>query len=168
MSYFVMRPESIWQLANTLESIMNAATFSNTCTLTTAATCSTPMCNAFTDCASLSGTDYDAEPIAAALWEINNAAYAGRYRVPETPPLPEYVAGTGRSLCALPVFIDHAERPQPWHYHLCRLLDCWLYQTNEDATRNNKKRIALEAFTRNLKCLLVSHAPEYTAGRWGE
>jgi hypothetical protein len=171
MSCFIMRPESIWMLANTLESVLNAAHFSGELTITTSALMCAPSCAAaFADCKPspiLEGVY--ADQIADALWRINSAAYAGRYRRdPQQEPLPPCVAGTGKSLYDRPVYGDHREQPQPWHYHLCRLLDCWLYQTDEDATRKDEKRVALQAFATALKSSLVTHSPEYNAGRWGE
>ena len=169
MSCFIMRPESIWTLANTLESVLNAAHFSGELTITAAALMGTPCAAAFADCKPspvLEG--FYADQIADVLWRINSDAYAGRYHDPQQEPLPDYVAGTGKSLFECPVYGDHREQPQPWHYHLCRLLDCWLYQTSEDATRKDEKRVALQAFANALKVQLVTHSTEYNAFRWGE
>jgi len=169
MSCFIMSPKSIWTLANTLESVLNAAQFSGELTITTAALLSTKCAEAFADCTPsprLNG--YYADQIAAVLWRINAEAYAGRYHDPQLDPLPDYVAGTGRSLFDRPVYADHREQPKQWHYDLCRLLDCWLYQTDEDATRKDEKRLALQSFANALKCSLVTHSPEYHAGQWGE
>lgn len=167
MSCFIMRPESIWMLANTLESVLNAAHFSGELTITAAALMGTPCTAAFADCKPspvLEG--FYADQIADVLWRINSAAYAGRYHDPQQEPLPDYVAGTGKSLFERPVYGDHREQPQPWHYHLCRLLDCWLYQTNEDATCKDEKRVALSEFSRNLKCIIVQHSAQYSTRRW--
>ena len=164
MSCFIMQSKSIWMLANTLESVFNAAKFSGTWSITSAAVCETSLCNAFADC--IRCDCYDSEMIAAALYRINAAAYAGRYNEPIDTELPPYVAGTARSLFDRPYYADHMERPQDWHYQLASLLDCWLYQTDEDATRKDKKRVALTEFARNLKCMIVSHSTQYSQHRW--
>lgn len=166
MSCFIMPPVSIRTLGNTLDSVFNAAKYSNTHSITTAAVCNTSLCKAFADC--LYCECYDGEMIAAELFRINAAAYAGRYKEPTDTALPPHIAGTARSLFDRPVFADHMERPQDWHYHLASLLDCWLYQTSEDATRTNEKRIALAEFARNLKCIIVQHSEQYNKTRWGE
>lgn len=166
MSCLVMRPESIRTLANTLDSVFNAAAFVPEHTITTAAVCGTTLCNAFADC--IRCQCYDGEMIAAALYRLNAQAYGTRYKEPTDAELPPYVAGTARSLFDRPVIKDYAERPQDWHYHLASLLDCWLYQTDEDATRKDAKRVALEEFTRNLKCQIVTHSEQYNKTRWGE
>ena len=33
-----------------------------------------------------------------------------------------------------PEYREHGFAVRPWHYHLAKLLDFWLYQTAEDAT----------------------------------
>lgn len=166
MSCFIMRPESIRTLANTLESVFNAAAFVPEHTITTAAVCETTLCNAFADC--IRCQCYDGEMIAAALYRLNTQAYGTRYKESVDSELPPEVAGTARSLFDRAVFVDHMERPREWHYHLASLLDCWLYQTGEDATRKDEKRIALEEFNRSLKCMIVSHSEQYGRHRWGE
>lgn len=169
MSCFIMRVESIRTLAYTLDSVFNAATFSNTLTITTFAVCCTDLCNAFADC--IRSQSYDGEMIAAALYRINAEAYSARYREEVSAEIPARIPGTTRSqysLYAYPVIEEHMERPQDWHFHLTSLLDCWLYQTDEDATRENKKRLALRDFARNLKCQIVNHSLQYSKYRWGE
>ena len=166
MSCFIMRAESIRTLANTLESVFNAATFSPEFTITTAAVCETTLCSAFADC--IRCQCYDGEMIAAALYRINAQAYGMRYKELVDAELPPSIPGTARSLFDRPIIKDHAERPQDWHYHLASLLDCWIYQTAEDATREDEKRAALKEFARNLKCQIVSHSMQYSKNRWGE
>lgn len=50
MSCFIMSPVSIRTLGNTLDSVFNAAKYSNTHSITTAAVCNTSLCKAFADC----------------------------------------------------------------------------------------------------------------------
>ena len=166
MSCFVMLPESIWKMAYTLEAIMNAAKFCGTSSITTIAIGPTKCCQAFADC--LICDCYEAKLIAAALWDINQAAYAGRYNDPDKYcPLPDKYSRRAHCLVQPVVVVDHQERAQEWQYHLARLLDCWLYQTAEDATYKDKKRLALQEFTRNLKNEIVTHSAEYNSFQWG-
>lgn len=44
MSCFIMSPESIRTLGNTLDSVFNAAKYSNIHSITTAAVCNTSLC----------------------------------------------------------------------------------------------------------------------------
>lgn len=187
MSCFVMKPASIRKIAYTLDSVFNGYIYSNSYTITAAAIdaaggmgtnfyCvrlpSGSIGEVFQDCRTPSG-DYDGEMIARALWEINVKAYNGRYHEEGGEELPPDLVGLPNirraySLMKTPVHADHREAPQPWHYHLCKLLDCWLYQTNEEATANDAKRQALKAFSNGLKIAIVQHSEDYNHLRWGE
>lgn len=185
MSCFVMQPESIRKIAYTLEKCLNVHQYSNTISIVTHAIDAAggvpygfyaysiqpgSISAAFADCRTPSG-DFDAEMIACELWRLNVAAYNGRYHEeggeelpPDRvglPPRPVY------SLWKPPVYGDHRETPQEWHYHLCRLLDCWLYQTGEDATDKHEKRQALRKFSDALKVAIVQHSAEYNSFAWG-
>ena len=164
MSCFIMRTESIYTLGNTLESVFNAALHSFSCTIATDA-CPNALLDAFADCVRCQS--FDGVQIADVLYRINAMAYAGRYKKPVDDELPPCPDGAGRSLYARPVIEIHRERPQDWHYHFAALLDCWLYQTNEDATRDDIRRTMLSDFARNLKCLLVTHSMQYSKHPWG-
>ncbi len=119
---------------------------------------------------------YFAEPIYRRLYAINVRAYNGRYSSHEKPADEEAPAIDGSK------YIVH-QRPEyqtcsdgtgttfavrPWHYHLARLLDFWLYQTAEDATRSDPLRLAMAEFRDGLYSFIVQHSPEYYDGRWGE
>lgn len=119
---------------------------------------------------------YFAEEIYKKLYAVNVRAYNGRYASHEEPadeeaPIidgskyivhhgPEYQSrgeGNGTTYAVL-----------PWHYQLAQLLDCWLYQTAEDATRSDPFRLAMQEFRDGLYSFIVQHSHEYFAGRWGE
>lgn len=161
MSCFVMSNESIRTLGYTLESVFNAARFSNTITITSCAM-NDSIYEAFNDCTKC--YCFEGELIANELYRINVEAYAGRYEKPTE--LIRITGNNGNSIFEQPVIIDHNERPQDWHYKLTSLLDCWIYQTCEDVTYKDPKRIALEEFSRNLKCSIVQHSIQYNNHRW--
>lgn len=54
------------------------------------------------------------------------------------------------------------------HYQLAKLLDFWLYQTAEDATRSDPLRLAMAEFRDNLYSFIVMNSPQYVETRWGE
>lgn len=186
MSCFVMKPESIRQIGYTIEKIFNCYLYSNTATITMHAVDAAgglPACLGgyyiqpgslgvvFADCRTPSG-DFDGEMIARELWRLNVAAYNGRYNEQGGEELPPDLVGLpdirrAYSLWKMPEYADHMEKPQEWHYHLCRLLDCWLYQTCEDATDKHEKRQALRKFSDALKVAIVQHSDDYNNFRWG-
>ena len=67
-----------------------------------------------------------------------------------------------------PEYREHGFAVRPWHYHLAKLLDCWLYQTAEDATYKDPRRLAMAEFRDNLYGFIVTNSPEYVDTRWGE
>lgn len=186
MSCFVMNPASIRKIGYTLEKCFNSYIYSNTLTITMQAVDAAGgipghVCAyyiqpdsigaAFADCRTPSG-DFDGEKIARELWRLNVAAYNGRYNEQggeELPPdlvcLPDI--RRAYSLWKTPEYADHREKPQPWHYHLCRLLDCWLYQTDEEATAKDAKRQVLRKFSDALKVAIVQNSDKYNDFRWG-
>lgn len=119
---------------------------------------------------------YFSEAIYRKLYSLNVRAYNGRYNGHEEPedevaPTidvnsytvhhgPEYQKrgdGTGTTFAVC-----------QWHYQLAQLLDCWLYQTAEDATRSDPLRLAMAEFRDGLYHFIVQHSPEYINGRWGQ
>jgi hypothetical protein len=67
-----------------------------------------------------------------------------------------------------PEYREHGFAVRPWHYQLAKLLDCWLYQTAEDATYKDPLRLAMKEFRDNLYSFIVGNSPDYTAAPWGE
>ena len=108
---------------------------------------------------------YFSEAIYRKLYSLNVRAYNGRYNGHEEPedevaPTidvnsytvhhgPEYQKrgdGTGTTFAVC-----------QWHYQLAQLLDCWLYQTAEDATRSDPLRLAMAEFRDGLYHFIVQH-----------
>ena len=56
---------------------------------------------------------------------------------------------------------------RPWHYKLAMLLDFWIYQTNEDATRADPFRLGIKSFRNSLYQFIVTNSDEYWANQWG-
>lgn len=163
MSCFIMNPDSIRRIGYTLAEILNACKYRNVYTFDKAAAnaANLPKLLAEHD-RPLYG--YDPESISKTLHDLNVKAYAGRYADPEEDPFPSplnirYTLRPAAGAC---------NTPQEWHYHLCSLLDCYLYQTAEDATLHDPLREALETFAACLKSGIVQHSDQYNKFRWGE
>jgi len=169
MSCFILSHESTRRIAHTLADILDAVTYGNTCTIATDAARASDLQNAFAQYYN-PRKGYNAEAIAADLYRLNTAAYNGRYRENELPTMlpslrhsctiykqAEYTQ-TGRGM---------SEAPQEWHFHLVKLLDCYLYQTAEDATSADPLRKSLKAFNASLMAGIIHHSPAYDLHQWG-
>lgn len=158
MSCNIMSTQSHATLANSLTYIMNSG-FNRF-----GFEAPESLYKALRDCRDRYG-DYSAEPIYNRLYSLNLAAYAGRYSktmpadpVPDMPSVPQLIQ---------PREYYHHEILLPWHYRFCKMLDCLIYQTSEDATRNDPLYLALLDFSRIYKSFLVLNTAEYHAAPWG-
>lgn len=113
---------------------------------------------------------YFSEQIYKRLYALNVRAYNGRYANHEEPADEEapaidvnrYTVHHG------PEYREHGFAVRPWHYQLAKLLDCWLYQTAEDATYKDPLRLAMVEFRDNLYSFIVTNRPEYVTSSWGD
>lgn len=161
MSCMVMSLESLAALANAVEARLNYD--NNYWGFEAPAT----LYDVLADCKT--SDTYRAEDIYRKLYALNikacNVRYAG-LEEPTTEKAPtidggEYVVHRG------PERGEQGYVVCPWHYHLANLLDFWLYQTTEAATRDDPLRLAMADFSRSLYTFIVTHSPEYIALRWG-
>lgn len=124
--------------------------------------------DAFADCRIPAVSDsYSAQAIYDKLYALNVKAYCQRYKDsvdPEDTVKPD-VNVTQYAICRNPT---HPFTPQPWHYQLAQLLDCYLYQTAEQATYNDPVRLAMKEFRNKLYEFIVLKSPQYAAFRWGK
>ena len=102
-----------------------------------------------------------------ALADLNARAYAGRYKEPVDlgafvydPAAPEYLHPIQHDAEHIPIFT-------PEHYQLLKSLDCYLYQTNEDATRQTDLYKGLQEIRQSLAAAIITNRPEYRAATWG-
>ena len=162
MSCFVMNNEPLAALANAVETRLNCDYnywgFSAPDSLYTA------LADCKTSCT------YFAKDIYRRLYAVNVRAYNGRYADHEEPADEEAptIDGSKYIVHRPPEYREHGFAVCLWHYQLSKLLDCWIYQTAEDSTRNDPLRLAMQKFWDNLYSFIVLNSPEYTAVRWGE
>ena len=163
MSCMIMNPEPLAAIANAAETLLNCGYeyfgFAP----------SARMHDAFHDCRT--GGSYDAEGIYKKLWAVNAAAYNDRYTLmadelaDEAAPV---IDGSCYKVHRQPEYADHHHAVRHWHYRLAKLLDFWLYQTAEDATRNDPVRAAMLDFRESLFEFIVQRSEEYDdAPAWG-
>lgn len=162
MSCFVMSNEPLAALANAVETRLNCDYnywgFSAPDSLYTA------LADCKTSCT------YFAEDIYRRLYAVNVRAYNGRYADHEEPEDEEAptIDGSKYIIHHPPEYREHGFAVRPWHYQLAKLLDCWLYQTAEDATYKDPLRLAMKEFRDDLYSFIVGNSPDYTAAPWGE
>ena len=100
----------------------------------------------------------------ASIGRLNEAAYEGRYNVEpcsadEFPAMPQAFP---RLLHLLP-WDDGRYTIDPDFYAFAKLLDSFIYQCNEDATRNSPVLKALSATSR---AFIVQNAADYNNAEW--
>ena len=122
--------------------------------------------NALSDCKAGVYRDYNAPLIYAKLYALNARAYAGRYREDAdiTPPDVDF---SGVDVTHAPQYADHSYKVCPWHYQLAKLVDCYCYQTDEDATRGDELAKAMRELSNTLRGFIVQHSADYMAAPWG-
>lgn len=109
----------------------------------------------------------DDRKVYAVLYKLNEAAYEGRYNVEpcnadEFPAMPQTFP---RLLHLLP-WDDGRYTIDPDFYAFAKLLDSFIYQCNEDATRNSPVLKALSATSRALYAFIVQNAADYNNAEW--
>lgn len=162
MSCFVMKPEALAALANAVETRLNIGYdfwgFEAPDSLY----------DVLRDCKR--SYTYFAEEIYHRLYAVNVRAYNGRYARHEEPADEEAPAINVNDYIVHrpPEYREHSFAVLPWHYRLAKLIDCWLYQTAEDATYKDPLRLAMQEFRDGLYHFIVQHRPEYRDAQWGE
>ena len=113
---------------------------------------------------------YNAEAIYQRLYAVNVRAYNGRYAGHEEPAdeMAPAIDGGEYIVHCPPEYREHGFAVRPWHYQLAKLLDFWLYQTEEDATHSDPLRLAMRDFRDSLYRFIIRNSPEYTELPWGE
>lgn len=158
MSCFIMHPKALATLADTMQIILyggySSVGFDPPKSLH----------NALPDCRDRYGY-YFSEKIFRRLYNLNAAAYAGRYRTTqeEAPDMPEV-----SRLAQLRDYAEGHDVLKPWHYQFAKLLDCLIYQCYEDATENDPLFLALLDLSKVFNAYLVCNNDLYYASKWGE
>lgn len=161
MSCLIMSPEAHAALANTLAGILNHG-FNRF-----GFSAPDSLCRELADCSSAGY--YHADRIFSRLYRLNARAYAHRYNehpelvdlvpVPRMPSVPDL---------AEPRRCDNwHEKLFPWHYRFAKLLDCLIYQAEEDATRTDPLLLALIDLSHIYTAFLVHNTDDYANAPWG-
>lgn len=158
MSSFMMSNASHATIANSLEYILNSGF--NRFGFDTPDS----LHKALQDCRDRYGF-YSAGLIFNRLYDLNDRATSSRNKIapaefiPDMPTVPPLIEERQRE--------NQHEKLLPWHYKFCKMLDCLIYQSSEDATTKDPLRLALVDFSRIYKSFLVSNTEEYYSAPWG-
>lgn len=105
-----------------------------------------------------------AKKIYTALYKTNLQAYNGRYRE-SIEEIPEFTDDC--EIKKRPEYKDHHYVVQPWHYQFAKLVDCYIYQLEEEATRNSPILAGMKDLREALFRFIVGNSDEYQAAPWG-
>lgn len=108
---------------------------------------------------------FHTEKIYEKLYVLNSRAYAGRYKEPVNIIPPE-VDFSSLHLWKRPEYNGHYIIKE-WHYKLLKLLDCFNYQTAEQATSRDPLKKAMDELARVLSCFIARNSAAYEAAPWG-
>lgn len=161
MSCMIMSKEPLAALANATEALLNCGYdyfgFDSPDSLLAAAR----------DCRNMGF--FSADSLYQKMYALNVAAYNGRYADHEQPMDDEApdVDLSKYMVHRPPEYADHHHAVRLWHYRLAKLLDFWIYQVSEDATRNDAFVAAMREFQDCLFRFIVRRSSEYDAHEWG-
>lgn len=159
MSCYIMEPRALAALAIATEQILNMGFNYFGFDAPRA------LFDALEDCENPAGF-YDARAIYGRLYALNARAYRGRYRQ-EADTEPPEVDFSGLTIAQPPEWHDHHATIQPWHYRLLKLMDCYTYQVDEDATAGDPLTRAMVELSAALMRHIVRNTDEYATAPWG-
>lgn len=161
MSCFIMNTNALSTLADGIEKVLNMGYrycgISAPCSLFDALNGT---------CADIYGF-FDAKMIFQQLYDLNAKAYATRYNEADITAHTESYANNVGILKRSEYGNGHFELCD-WHYHFAKLLECYIYQVNEEETKNDPLELALEEFSQVWNNFIVHNTPIYHSFAWGE
>ena len=162
MSCFVMLPDALRAMGEAISTIHNRGV--EYCGFD----CPQSLRDALAPCRDWHG-EVSGKCVYEALFALNVRAVAGRYReesdvaVPDATIFPELM----HPVQLVRIGNHWAMSIQPWHYQLLKLLECWLYQTDEDFTINHPLHKGVADLVNSIQGFIVHNAAEYINTPWG-
>lgn len=162
MSCMVMKEESLAALANAIESNLNGG-YS-----LWGFEAPDSLYDALEDCRIRRW--FSAKAIYDKMYAFNIKAYNSRYAEHEgaADDIPPEVDLSQYKIHQKPEYRNGNVIIRPWHYHLAKLLDFYIYQTNECATYKDPLWAAMLEFSNCLNRFIVRRNPEYDTCGWGQ
>lgn len=113
---------------------------------------------------------YVAETICSKLYSLNVTAFNDRYpslSVQKDDDDSKINVDSYKINNPLDIEDDGRFSIRPWHYQLAKMLDCWIYQTDEDATHADAFRMGMVEFRNRLCRFIVCNSEIYGTFKWG-
>ena len=162
MSCIQLSPEHIAAVAHGLAFMLNGS--AGMCPLSVPA----ELAKALDDCRYAPNDDFfDDRKIYPVLYRLNEAAYNGRYKVDQDEP---------EEIPAMPENFPRLLHPLDWDsghyiidddfYKFAKLLDSFIYQCEEDSTRNSDLVNALISTSHALYSFIVQQSADYYGANW--
>lgn len=163
MSCFVLNPSIIYGIADAVATVVNLG-FDYT-----GFDCPQSLRDAVKGCRTNPYNEVSAYSVYKTMFALNVRAVCGRYRTTDDATAPDVID-------APPVYLRHAEhvrigehwarRIAPGVYQLLKAIVSYLYQTDEDATKDDPLRKGLADLRATLCRFVVCNAPEYINAPW--
>lgn len=163
MSCFVMNPGTISGIADSVATVVNLGFNYN------GFDCPQSLRDAVQTFRTKPFNEVSARRVYKAMFALNVRAVCGRYRETADETAPDVID-------APPVYLHYAEsvsiyghcawRIHPGVYQLVKALDCYLYQTDEDGTKDDPLRKGLDDLRTTLCRFITVNAPEYIEAPW--
>lgn len=173
MSCFIMDYRALATLARGIERLLNTGYETNGFEAPTA------LYLALDGCRDKFGF-FEERKIFAALYDLNGRAYCGRYPDETQTPCPPWPGDLledpdhperptePAQLLRRPEWMGGYWQPAPDTWKFLKLIDCFNYQTLEDATQYDALRVAMEKLAHALTGFLARNCDVYNAAKWGE
>lgn len=163
MSCFVLSPGIIYGIADAVATVVNLGFDYN------GFDCPQSLRDAVKSFRTKPYNEVSAYRVYQSMFALNVRAVCGRYRTTDDETAPDVID-------APPVYLHHAEhvrigehwarRIHPGVYQLLKALDSYLYQTDEDATKDDPLRKGLDDLSATLCRFVACNAPEYVSAPW--
>ena len=104
------------------------------------------------------------------LYNLNAAAVSGRYNeeMSPAPDMPKFAAiHKPREAAHDETIARWYDEIKPWHFELLKLFQCFLYQCDEDTTRETDLFKALKSLENTMLNHIVANNPEWIKANWG-
>lgn len=155
----LMSPDALFLMANTLTDCMNSNY--DACGFDFGKSEHRRVHSALSDCCE--GEHMVRQKVALRLAMVNMDAYANTHTDILDPNFYSKNVST-KTLYRR----NDAHEVKPWHYHFCKLLDFWIYQTEDCHQEFRRLRYGIIGMRDELCDFIVANSPEYRAHRWGD
>lgn len=165
MSCFVMKTESLASIAAFTADALNQIEMGNGNTYGPLPSYDLPRVFRNLGAYNITFHMFDSKAMFRLLYALNVSAWNGRYDETESIIAPKLDPDNYRIHKCFDYLGAGKYRVQGWEAQIAGMIDCWLCQTCEDATRDNPLRDAMEELNKSIAVFIVHNQLSYTWGR---